>query len=81
MVTQKFQEETFNHIIRLKHGLQSLSSFVQNDFTLLLNDGYVSKEEIKQSINDLEKAYSKFINELNEVKEDSIKILKFYSNE
>lgn len=67
------QEKLFNDIINLQYQIQSLASYVQNDFEKD-EELWITKETI-QEINDL---YDKFINDLNILRKRSIDMMLFY---
>ena len=59
--------------------LRLLSSFVQNDFDRMLQDGYVTKEDIKKSIPEFNELYSKAITQIFELKTEIEKVLNEYA--
>ena len=72
------QEELFKSIKNMKFRMQSLASFVQNDFSLMLEDGTTNKDEIKQAIKDMDEGFDNTITELNNLREKSRVIMKHY---
>ncbi len=70
------QEELFNEIKNLKHRTSILSSYIQNDFNRLLNDGLIDKEQIKNSINDMQEDYDNLINYLILLKKQSTELME-----
>ena len=72
------QKQLFNDIITMKHRMQNLASFVQNDFNRMLEDGSVNQKYIKEAIPDMNKTYDKVIEELNQLRYRSDKILTYY---
>ena len=74
------QKQLFENIIKLKYKLQSLGSFVQNDFSRMLDDGTATKEAMIESILDLNGAYDIVIDDLNKYRKQSEEIITHYIN-
>jgi hypothetical protein len=72
------QERIFNDILRLKNDIHTLSAYIQNDISLMLEDGKITKNEIIESIKDMDKDFDKFITEVNELREQSREMLQYY---
>lgn len=64
------QQELFYKIVGLKNKIQVLAGFVQNDFNMMLQDGTVTEDNIKENIVDMDKRFNKVINELNTLHEE-----------
>jgi hypothetical protein len=75
----KFQEYIFSEIVSMKHTMQNLAGYVQNDFESVLNDGKVTVNEIEQSIVEMNNDFDDAINRLNSLREKSEKIMKHYA--
>ena len=60
--------------------LRLLSSFVQNDFDSMLQNRYVTKEDIKKSIQEFNELYSKTITQIFELKTEIEKVLNKYAD-
>lgn len=73
------QKELFNDIINVKYDIQSLGSFVQNDFNRLLSDRYISKNEIKDQIVEMDKIYNDVLLKLIKLKLRSVELMEYYS--
>jgi len=74
----KYQENLFNDIIGMKHRIQILGSFVQNDFNEMLKDGTIIKENIKEGIDEMDESFNEVINMLNKLREKCQIIMKYY---
>lgn len=74
------QEIIFNEIINMKHDIQTLAEFIQNDFEFLLKDGYITKNEILEAINDMDDSYYRFINKVINLRQKSRKIMEYYAS-
>lgn len=61
------QEQLFNDIITMKHRIQNLGSYVQNDFDRMLADGTVTRDYICESICEMAKDYTKFRTDLSKL--------------
>lgn len=42
---REYQEKTFNAIMNMKHRMQGLAGYVQNDFERMLENGTTTKKE------------------------------------
>ena len=51
------QEQIFNEFIRLKSELDDLAGYVQNDLDRLLNDEYVTIEQIAASLPEISEKF------------------------
>lgn len=74
-------EKLFNQINKLSTRVSQLSHIVQNDFDRMLEDGYITKEELVGSIPEVELDFNNVIFELQEleqIKNKTINILKSY---
>jgi cell fate (sporulation/competence/biofilm development) regulator YlbF (YheA/YmcA/DUF963 family) len=74
-----YQKRLFEDFIRMRHQIQSLASFIQNPFEDLLRDGYTTKDEIKNNLEDFNKQYDNFIQKMENLKNEIINVLEFYS--
>jgi hypothetical protein len=73
-----YQENLFNDIIGMKHRMQYLGGFVQNDFNEMLKDGMITKTDIKEAINEMDESFNEVIDMLNKLREKSRIIMKHY---
>lgn len=73
------QEQLFNEWGLVCNKLKSLKSFVQNDFERMLQDSYITKEDIKKSISEFNELYLKIIIEISELKTEIEKLLNKYA--
>ena len=73
----KKQKDTFESTIKMKESIQNLAGFVQNDFDLMIEDG-ILKEEILNSIGEMDKTFDDVIDKLNSLREDYREILKYH---
>lgn len=73
------QEQLFNEWESACNKLKMIKSFVQNDFDRMLQDGYVTKEDIKKSIPEFNELYLKAITEISELKTETEKLLNKYA--
>lgn len=69
------QETIFNAILNMKHRMQGLAGYVQNDFERMLEDGTITKKGIHNAIYDMDDSFDKFIDELNELREQARNIM------
>lgn len=76
---RKFQEETFNEIVAMKHRMQLLAGFVQSDFEKMLQDGMVTKEEIAVSVLDVDREFDKTKEMLDSLQDKVISIIRHYA--
>lgn len=65
------QENLFNEILAAKFGVQSLASFVQNDFSRMLEDGTVDEQDLSDTLLELDDVYDKFITRINDLRHRS----------
>jgi hypothetical protein len=56
--------------------LKRLNSIIQNDLNRLLQDGYCTKEDISNSIQEFEKLFKDRVEKLNELKVQICKLLE-----
>lgn len=75
---REYQEKTFNAIKNMKHQMQVLAGYIQNDFARMLEDGTTTKETINCKITEMDKDYDKVIAELNNLREQARDIMKYY---
>lgn len=75
---REYQEKTFNAIKNMKHRIQGLAGYVQNDFERMLEDGTTTKKTINAEIEEMDKQYDKVITELNELREQARDIMKYH---
>ena len=73
------QEKTFEDIVAMKHKIQNLAGYVQNDFERMLFDGLVTRQEIRESIPVIEDDFKKVVLELNNLKNQVISIVSKYT--
>ncbi len=73
-----YQENLFHNIVNMKHRIQGLASFVQNDFNEMLEDGKITKEDIKIEIEEMDKSFDKTINEMNIFREKCRMMMSHY---
>ena len=66
----KTQEELFYDIINLAQNVDNLKGYVQNDFNRMLADGTVTKEDLKDSLEDILDDFDDKIDKLNVLKLD-----------
>jgi len=72
----KTQEELFYDIILLAQNVDNLKGYVQNDFYRMIADGTVTKEDILDSINDIEINFVEVISELTCIKSNVLEHVK-----
>tara|TARA_R110002049_G_scaffold231127_2_gene403392 strand:+ start:2565 stop:2858 length:294 start_codon:yes stop_codon:yes gene_type:complete len=75
---REYQEKIFNAIKNMKHRMQGLAGYVQNDFERMLEDGTTTKETINAEIIEMDKQYDEVIAELNELREQARDIMKYH---
>lgn len=66
------QEELFHNIVNMKYRLQSLAAYVQNDFD---KENIINKEAIKSDIAQMNNDYIKFIEDLNNFRNQAIDLM------
>jgi CRISPR/Cas system CSM-associated protein Csm2 small subunit len=66
----KTQKELFNDIKNLALKVDDLKGWVQNDFNRMIADGTVTKEDLKDSLEDILDDFDNKIDELNVLKLD-----------
>lgn len=76
---QDQQERLFNDILAVKPLIQSLATWVQNDFSMMLEDGTVDKQFIIESIPDVVQSFEDVKILLSKHQETAVKILNHYS--
>ena len=72
------QSELFNRILKLEWELQHLAAFIQNDFGQMIEDEIVTKDEIKQSLSDMNEKYDKFIEKIKDIRKEANTLMKSY---
>lgn len=73
-----YQQKLFHEIVDMKHKMQGLAGFVQNDFDKMLEDGTTTKDGIKEAIEDMDKSFDKVINEMNTLREKCRVIMSYH---
>lgn len=73
-----YQQQLFHEIVGMKHRMQGLAVFVQNDFDRMLEDGTTTKDRIKEAIEDMDKSFDKVINEMNTLREKCKVIMSYH---
>ena len=73
------QKQLFNEWESACNNLEMLKSYVQNDFDRMLQDGYVTKEDIKKSIPEFNELYLEAITKISELKTETEKLLNKYA--
>ncbi len=73
-----YQQKLFHEIVGMKHKIQGLAGFVQNDFERMLEDGTITKDGIKEAIEDMDKSFDKVINEMNILREKCRVIMSYH---
>jgi predicted transcriptional regulator len=73
------QQKLFHDIVVMKHRIQGLGGFVQNDFERMLEDGTITKDDIREGIEDMDKSFDKVINEMKILREKCKTIMTYYS--
>jgi len=76
----KTQEELFYDIILLAQNVDNLKGYVQNDFYRMIADGTVTKEDILNSIDDIEINFVEVISKLTCMKSNVIEHVKNVAN-
>lgn len=71
----RVQFQIFNDIKTTAIRVDSLSGFVQNDFSRLLADGHTTKDEIESSIPEINDSFSKIINNLKSLQERTVNLI------
>ena len=64
----KTQEELFDAIKMMSHKVDSLKGWVQNDFDRMIADGLVTKEDLRNDLDDVLDDFDERIEELNVLK-------------
>ena len=72
------QSELFNRILKLEWELQHLAAFIQNDFGKMIEDGITTKDEIKQSLSDMNEKYDKFVEKIEDIRKEANVLMKSY---
>lgn len=75
------REKLFNDIILLKHNIQHLASYVQNDFSKMLEDGIIDKKEIASLMVRAKNDFNATMLKLDQYGNDTMKMMKQYSRE
>lgn len=75
---REYQDKIFNAIKNMKHQMQGLAGYMQNDFERMLEDGTTTKETINAEIVEMDKQYDKVIAKLNELREQARDIMKYH---
>jgi ribosome recycling factor len=73
-----YQQKIFHEIVGMKHRMQGLAGFVQNDFERMLEDGTTTKDGIKEAIEDMDKSFDKVVNEMNTLREKCRVIMSYH---
>jgi len=73
-----YQQKVFKEIVDMKHRMQGLAGFVQCDFERMLEDGTITKDDIKEVIEDMDKSFDKTINEINTLREKCRVIMSYH---
>jgi len=77
----KKQSDLFDRLRFFSINVGNLSSFVQNDFDRLIADGYVSPDEIKETlIPEASKLFQLRLGELQDLRLEVMSLLIDYSN-
>jgi len=76
----KTQEQLFNDIKNLALKVDNLKGYVQNDFYRMIADGTVTKEDILDSIDDIEINFVEVISELTCIKSNVLEHIKNVAN-
>ena len=72
------QERVFNDIIKVKHSIEGLTGYVQNDFEEMLEDNTTTKINISFAVHDMNEEYNRIIAELNRLRDETHLIMKKY---
>jgi len=78
VMRREHQEKTFNAINGMKHQIQGLAGYVQNDFERMIEDGNTTKKEVNLAIYDMDESFDKVITELNKLREQVRDIMKYH---
>ena len=78
VMPREYQEKTFNAIKNIKHRMQGLAGYVQNDFERMLEDGTTTKKGINLAIQDMDESFDKVIAELNVLREQARDIMNYH---
>ena len=70
----------FNNIKTLKYDIQSLASYVQNDFTLMLSDGYVTQMGVAETIPSMERDFDRVIQQLEQYKTEVREMMEQFTD-
>jgi division protein CdvB (Snf7/Vps24/ESCRT-III family) len=62
----------------MKHQMQGLAGYVQNDFERMIEDGTTTKKEVNLAIYDMDESFDKVITELNKLREQVRDIMKYH---
>lgn len=73
------QKLLFHEIRSMTFGLNQLASFVQNDFSRLLEDGRIKKDDILSAKEEFKKKSKEFSAKFEEISKRTIKLLEHYS--
>jgi hypothetical protein len=79
-VNREHQEELFNEIVAMKHSMQGLAGFVQNDFERMLADGTTTPDGITEAIADMDESFDNVIEKLNSLREKCREVMTHYSS-
>lgn len=74
----KDQENLYDGIKSLDRDIDGLANFVQNDFDVMLHDGMITKNDIKEDKNNMSIAFDDIINKLTSLKEKANKFFEHY---
>lgn len=78
-VNGEHQEELFNEIVAMKHSIQGLAGFVQNDFERMLADGTTTPDGITEAIADMDESFDGVVSKLNTLREKCRSVMTQYS--
>ena len=79
IANSEYQRSLFQEIVNMRHTMQGLASFVQNDFKLMLTDGTTTKDGIAEGIIEMDKSFDKTIEKLNALRAKCKNLMTLYS--
>ena len=77
-INLEYQKKTFDNIKNMKHQIQGLAGYIQNDFESILEDKITTKNEILLAILDMDKSFDTVIIELNKLRNETRDIMNYY---